>query len=197
MISEVIGMKRTVGLIFVTFMLLLTGCSGEIPNKLDYEVGTFQYTNQDGEQVSLQDLKGKVWVADFIFTSCDTVCLPMTFNMSKLQNLVKAEGLENVEFVSFSVDPKVDTPEVLKEFAQAFEADFSNWNFLTGYSQKEIENFAKESFKTLVVKPTEGDQVTHGTSFYLVDQTGKVVQSYSGSNDVPLETIVEHIKILQ
>ncbi|MET3696015.1 protein SCO1/2 [Bacillus oleivorans] len=191
-------MKRSLSIILMAILVLLSGCSGgDIPDKLDYEIEAFEFTNQDGETVSLEDLKGKVWVADFVFTSCDDVCLPMTFNMSKIQDLVKEEGLENVEFVSFSVDPEVDQPQVLKEFGEKFGADFANWNFLTGYSQDKIELFARESFTTLVVKPEEGDQVAHGTSFYLVDQTGTVVKDYSGVTDVPYETIIEHIKILQ
>ena len=191
-------MKRSLSLIFLIMVLVLTGCSGaEIPNKLGYEIEAFEFTNQDGESVSLDDLKGKVWVADFVFTSCDDVCLPMTFNMSKIQDLVKEEGLENIEFVSFSVDPEVDQPDVLKAFGAKFGADFKNWNFLTGYSQDKIESFARDSFATLVQKPEEGNQVAHGTSFYLVDQTGTVVQSYSGVTEVPYDTIIEHIKILQ
>ncbi|WP_243299929.1 SCO family protein [Bacillus litorisediminis] len=190
-------MKRSLSFVFLAISVLLAGCSGaEIPNKLDYKIESFEFTNQDGETVSLEDLKGKVWVADFVFTSCQDVCLPMTFNMSKIQDLVEEEGLENVEFVSFSVDPEIDQPEVLKEFGKKFGADFANWNFLTGYSQDKIESFALESFKTLVQKPEEGDQVAHGTSFYLVDQNGTVVKDYSGVTDVPYETIIEHIKIL-
>ncbi|HWO76298.1 MAG TPA: SCO family protein [Bacillus sp. (in: firmicutes)] len=190
-------MKRSLSFVFLAISVLLAGCSGaEIPNKLDYKIESFEFTNQDGETVSLEDLKGKVWVADFVFTSCQDVCLPMTFNMSKIQDLVEEEGLENVEFVSFSVDPEIDQPEVLKEFGKKFGADFANWNFLTGYSQDKIESFALESFKTLVQKPEEGDQVAHGTSFYLVDQNGTVVKDYSGVTDVPYGTIIEHIKIL-
>ncbi|GAA0348453.1 SCO family protein [Bacillus carboniphilus] len=191
-------MKRICALLLIGVVILVTGCSGEIPNKMDIEVSDFSFTNQDGETVTLESLEGKVWIADFIFTNCTTVCMPMTFNMSKLQEMVKEEGLENVEFVSFSVDPNYDSPEVLKAYAEQFEVDFSNWNFLTGYSQKEIINFAKESFITLVIPAPEGDdQVSHGTAFSLVDQTGKVVQQYSGSAEVPYETIIEHIKILQ
>lgn len=63
---------------------------------------------------SKSDLKGKVWIADFIFTSCETVCLPMTSNMTKLQQQLKDEGITDVEFVSFSVDPEIDKPDVLK-----------------------------------------------------------------------------------
>lgn len=185
-------------LAIVASLLVLTGCGAKkIENAKDWPVPEFTYTNQSGESFGLQDLKGKIWVADFIFTKCIDVCPPMTVNMAKLQKMAEEEGLENVEFVSFSVDPTVDSPEVLTEYAKLFEADHSNWNFLTGYSQEEIESFALEYFKTPVKKPREGDQVIHGTSFYLVNQEGTIVQYYSGLEEIPFKQIIKDIKALQ
>lgn len=154
----------------MVIILLLSACGSSIPGARNYPIEPFSYTDQDGNSLSLEDLKGKVWVADFIFTNCADVCLPMTANMSKLQTMLKDKGIKDVEFVSFSVDPEVDSPEVLKEFAERFEADFSNWHFLTGYDQKHIEEFAKNSFKATVLKPEKGDQVIHTVDFYLVNQ---------------------------
>ncbi len=186
-------------LVPLLFVILAAACSSEqkIPNATDYEVESFTYTNQDGKDVSLEDLKGKVWVADFVFTNCNTVCLPMTANMKKLQERIEEEGLEDVKLISFSVDPEVDKPEVLKEYGQQFNADFTNWHFLTGYSQDEIEDFSLESFKATVQKPDGNDQVIHSVSFSLVDQEGRVVQSYSGLDDIPMDDIIQHIKMLQ
>ncbi len=81
-----------------------------------------------------------VWVANFyLLTSCETVCPPMSGSYAaKLQKMAKDEGLD-VRFVSFSVDPEVDTPLKMKDYATKFGADFSNWDFLTGYKQAEIE----------------------------------------------------------
>ena len=64
-----------------TMLIVLAGCGQEIEDPLNWEVESFEYTNQDEEMVSLDDLKGKVWMADFVFTSCETVCPPMTYNM--------------------------------------------------------------------------------------------------------------------
>lgn len=97
-------LKKLVAVIgLFTIILAACGQSG-IENALNYDVEDFNYTNQDNQAVGLSDLEGKVWIADFIFTSCETVCPPMTYNMSQLQDKVKEEGIENVEFVSFSVD---------------------------------------------------------------------------------------------
>ncbi len=180
-------------------MFLIAACSNEqkIPNATDYEVESFTFKNQDNADVSLEDLKGKVWVANFVFTNCTTVCLPMTANMKKLQERLVEEGVEDVQLISFSVDPEIDKPEVLREYGEKFNADFSNWHFLTGYSQDKIESFSLDSFKVIVQKPEGNDQVTHSVSFSLVDQEGRVVQSYSGLADIPMDDIIKHIKMLQ
>ncbi|MBX9972698.1 SCO family protein [Cytobacillus firmus] len=191
--------KRVFAIIVSAFMLIVLSACGQsgIKDALNWELADFKYTNQDNKEFGLKDLEGKVWVADFIFTNCEDVCMPMTANMKKLQDLAKKEGIENIEFVSFSVDPNVDTPEVLKEFASTYNADFSNWHFLTGYAQEEIEKYAMEYFKTIVKKPQSGDQVIHGTDFYLVDQNGNVMKYYTGLNEIPLDEIMNDIKALQ
>ncbi|WP_428908426.1 SCO family protein [Niallia sp. Krafla_26] len=189
---------RIVSFHFIILILILSACGkSEIDNPLNYTVEDFTHTNQKGESFGLKDLEGNVWVANFIFTNCDDVCLPMTANMKILQDRVKEEGIENIEFVSFSVDPTIDTPEILTEFGKQFQVDDTNWNFLTGYSQESIEQFALNSFKAIVKKPQSGDQVIHGTAFYLIDQDGNVMKDYSGLGDIPMDDIINDIKILQ
>ncbi|WP_338036558.1 SCO family protein [Metabacillus crassostreae] len=182
---------------FVTILLIITGCgsSTTIKDPLNFEIQSFQFTNQNGESVSLEDLKGQVWVADFIFTNCETVCPPMTAHMKELQSKAEAEDLD-VRMVSFSVDPKVDTPEKLKEFAANYSITDDNWDFLTGYEQKEIEDFAMESFKTIVQKPQDSDQVIHVSNFYLIDKNGVIMKDYSGVTDTPYDQIIADIKTL-
>jgi len=192
-------MKARFLLVFLVISsLLMTACGKkEIENPLNWPVKDFTATTQDNKQVGLKDLKGKVWISAFIFTSCVDVCPPMTSNMSKIQKMVKEEGLKDVEFVSFSVDPTVDTPEVLTRYANQFGVDFKNWTFLTGYSQAFIEEYAMKNFKTIVKKPEEGNQVIHQTYLYLVDQEGNIQKSYKGDRDVPFDEIISDIKALQ
>lgn len=182
--------------IFLLIFLLLAGCGKEIENRLNWQVADFEHTNQNEESVSLEDLKGKVWVADFIFTNCTSVCPLETFNMENLQRKVKKEGLEDIAFVSFTMDPERDTPNVLKEYAAKYKADLSNWHFLTGYDFNYIEQFAKDSFKTPIVKDPNSDQFTHMTYFYLIDKNGVIVKTYHGDKDVPYEEIISDMKIL-
>ncbi|MGJ7921802.1 SCO family protein [Neobacillus sp. LXY-4] len=190
--------KGNVVAIILILLVTLSACGqNEIKNAKNWPVQDFTYTDQNGKPFGLSDLKGKVWVSDFIFTTCADVCMPMTANMSKLQKMLKDEGIKDVELVSFSVDPTVDNPEQLKMFADNFEADFSNWHFLTGYSQEEIEKKALKDFKAVVKKPVNEDQVIHGIDFYLIDQEGKIVKYYDGLNEIPYKEIIRDIKTLQ
>lgn len=183
-------------LIMVMMTVLLSACGGEaIKNPLNYQIQDFHATDQNDDSFRLVDIKEKVWLANFIFTSCETICPPMTANMKKLQGELDAENLD-VEIVSFSVDPEVDTPSKLKEFVEKYQADQSTWHLLTGYTQEFIHEFAKESFHTIVDKPENTSQVIHGTSIYLVDEAGVVKKSYSGVSDVPYDEIIKDVKSL-
>ncbi len=177
------------------FMLLLVGCN-KISNATNWELQDFSFTDQSGNKFGKSNLEGKVWIADFVFTKCTTVCPPMTANLVKLQKMVKEKGLD-VEFVSFSVDPAVDSPDALVSYAKQYNATMDNWHLLTGYTQAEIEKFAMDNFKTIVKKPRDGDQVIHGTDFFLVDRAGTVVKSYSAYQDVPFEEMLNNIKSVQ
>lgn len=189
-------MKKAGMIALLISMIWLAGCSKEIPDAKNWPIASFTFTDQNGQAFGLEDLKGKVWVANFIFTRCPDVCPPMTANMAKLQRKAKEKGL-NVEFVSFSVDPEYDKPEQLRAYIEKFDADVRHWHLLTGYSQQDIESFAQKNFKAIVKKPVNQEQVIHGTDFYLVDQKGNIVQYYNGINDVPYEQILEHIEMLQ
>lgn len=159
----------------------------------DWVLPDFSFINQDNELVGKSDLQGKVWLANFVFTNCDTVCPPMTASMSKLQQLMVEEDV-NAEIVSFSVDPERDTPEALKDFASKFEADHTNWHFLTGYEQEEVKKLAK-SFKTLAQAEEGTDQFTHSTKIFLINKDGIIVKGYNGL-EVPFEEIIADLKAL-
>ncbi|MFY4776843.1 SCO family protein [Metabacillus sp. RGM 3146] len=176
---------------------VLSSCQNAgVASPLNDKVSDFHFTNQDGRPFSKSDLDGKVWIADFIFTSCKTICPPMTANMRILQRKAEEENIP-LEIVSFSVDPNVDTPAKLKQFGEKFHSSFSNWDFLTGYSDSDISALARQSFKTIVKKPVNEDQVIHGTSFYLVDQKGMIVKNYSGAEKPPFNEMLSDIKKLQ
>ncbi len=168
--------------------------SNETESEIAWEVPEFEAVDQDGKPFKLSDLKGKVWLADFVFTNCNTVCPPMTANMALLQKRLKFEGLD-VEIVSFSVDPERDDQKAIHEFAKQHKIDFSNWHFLTGYPFEKIQKLSRETFKAEVRMDPESDQVVHGTHFYLIDETGKVRKFYNGVRPDD-DQIVQDIKQL-
>lgn len=188
-------MRKTFWILPLAFLaLLLSGCNSGIEDPLNWEIEDFTFTNQENEEVGLADLKGEVWLADFVFTNCTTVCLTMTPNMVDLQQQFKDEGMD-VRIVSFSVDPTTDKPEVLKSYAENYGADLASWDLLTGYAPEFLDRFAMDNFRTVARKPEDSDQVLHGTGFYLVDKNGVIMKTYDGVNP-PVEEIVSDAKIL-
>ncbi|PZX07473.1 protein SCO1/2 [Psychrobacillus insolitus] len=191
-------MKKLLAILSIA-VVILAGCggSGNFEAQTNWEIQDFTYENHRGEDVSLEDLKGTVWLSTFIFTNCTTVCPPMTFNLTDIQQTLEEKGIVDYKIVEFSIDPEVDTPEVLQDYLANYDVvDESKWELLTGYSQEHISKFAAESFKTLVKDDPSTDQVIHGVSFFLVDQNGVVVKSYNGATEVPKEEIVIDIETL-
>lgn len=156
-------------------------------------VDEFEFTNQFGEPFGTKDLQGEFWLANMIFASCPTVCLNMTPNMIELQERAKDEGLE-IQFVSFTVDPDFDGPEGLKKYGEAYGADFTNYNFLTGYTVEEISEFARNSFKSLVQETPDSNDIIHSINFFLVDGDGNVIRFYNGDSEFDGKAIINDMK---
>lgn len=160
------------------------------------EVPDFTLTRHDGEPFGTDNLRKKIWIADFIFTRCAGPCPKMTQKMASLQDVLS--GHENVEFVSFSVDPRHDTPEVLREYARHFSADLSNWAFLTG-DRDEIFNLCLRGFRLSVSEDPEADyddMIIHSTKFTLVDQMGKIRGYYEGTDPEDITRLVSDVGTL-
>ncbi|MEK5069138.1 SCO family protein [Sporosarcina sp. FSL K6-1508] len=180
-------------LISLALIILISACGSEPQNSK--KIVPFSYSDQNGKPFGTEELAGKVWIADFIFTKCKTVCSPMTNEMASLQKKIKGEGIQ-VEFVSFTVDPTIDSPKALKNYLLQFTDDESNWHALTGYTQEVIEVFAREQFQTIVQKPTTSNQVIHGTNFYLIDQHGRIVNEYNYVDASYVKELMKDIKKL-
>lgn len=138
------------------------------------EVPAFSFTDRTGRKVTLADLKGRIWVADFIFTHCGGPCPVMSVRMAELQKILKKERMDDVVCVSFTVDPDRDTPERLAEYANALGAEVGRWLFLTG-EKRELRDLAIKGFMIAVQDPEQGDdQIIHSTRFVLVDRKGRI-----------------------
>ena len=147
----------------------------------------FSLVDQEGNAFGSDRLQGKPYVAAFIFTHCAGGCPMMTQKMAKLQ---KAVPDPNVQFVSFTVDPERDTPEVLKKYAANAGADSSRWHFLTG-SPEQLAAVAA-GMKAAAVKATDGsDQFIHSDRFMLVDASGQVRGAYRNSEPEAMEQLAK------
>ena len=145
------------------------------------EVPAFELTDQTGTPYGRNDLLGRVWLADFIFTRCSGPCPIMTHRMSLLQHtLAQWPDWDDIRLVSFSVDPTHDTPDVLAAYARRFEADSTHWRFLTG-SRDEIWELSQKGF-LLGVGEDPGDPdmpIFHSQKVALVDRAGRVRGYYN------------------
>ncbi|MEK4425640.1 SCO family protein [Solibacillus sp. FSL K6-1523] len=195
--------KKSLALaLLLVVSIVMSACSNyQFKPTTSYEISNFTVTDHRGEEVSLESLKGEPWLAMFIFANCTTICSPMTYNMSLIQEELVKKGVEDYKIVAFSVDPANDSPEVLTEYLSRFNVpDESKWHLVTGYDQKFIEQLAVGSFKSLV-KAIEGDdQVMHANTFYLVDEQGVAVKNYTGysqtEDGVPYDTIAVDLQSL-
>ena len=133
----------------------------------------FRFTTQEGKTLTREDLLGKVWVADFVFTRCAGPCPMMTSRMAELaKGLLKAK---DVRLVSISVDPDHDTPAVLSEYASRMSADPSRWIFLTG-PKPAIDDFARKGMFQVLAYDGKGVP-THSTRFLVIDREGRIRKS--------------------
>jgi protein SCO1 len=134
-------------------------------------VPAFALLDQDARVLERDQLRGHVWVANFMFTSCPDVCPVLTERMSGLRTQLAAQR-GKVRFVSFSVDPQHDTPAVLKKYAREHRADYADWSFVTGPIER-VKDVVVAGFKQTMEPLAAGDSrartVLHGSHFVLID----------------------------
>lgn len=184
----------TIGLLLVAFILTSaiiafshfrdlkdakTGNAGKTAPMADFgAVPNFNLLERSEKMVSLDDLKGSIWLADFIFTYCAGPCPKMSLQMAELQKAVPPES--NVRFVSFTVDPERDSTPRLREYADAYGADPERWLFLTG-EKDTIAALATDGFHA----GSKDDPILHSTLFAMVDKKGHI-RNYYHSDDPDL-----------
>ena len=151
-------------------------------------VPDFNLTTQNGEPLTLSDMKGKIWVADFIFTNCPTICPAMTQEMARLQSEFVADP---VYFVSFSVDPERDTSKVLARYATAYGADDRRWHFLTG-DKTHIYQLAEKGFS--LAAGHNGTELLHSTRFVLITPDGNIYDYYDSRSKPALLRLRRDVK---
>ena len=165
--------------------------------KIDLPIPAFTLTSHENKAFGVAQMKGKVWIADFVFTHCPTVCPRLTKQMADLQDKTKPLG-DRVHLVTFSVDPENDTPEVLAAYAKKYGADPARWVFLTG-SLADIEGAVMSGFKIAMGKEKAKDtglvSVFHGEKFVLVDRDAKI-RGYYDADDVGMRNLLRDTEAL-
>lgn len=156
------------------------------------EVPRFRLVDQAGRPLDSQSLRGRVWVADFIFTSCGGACPEMSRKMSLLQKKLPGE----VQLVSVSVDPVRDSPPVLAAYAAQYGADPNRWHFLTG-SPEAVQTLVQKGFRLSVAEGGSPEEpITHSQRFVLVDQEGRIRGYYDSNEPEKLDQLVRNASSL-
>lgn len=159
-----------------------------------HTIADFELINQYGDTITQRTYQDKIYIADFFFTTCPTICPIMTDNMVKLQQRLKDQ--KDIMFLSHSVTPEIDSVPVLKNYADAKGVDGSNWNLVTG-DLKHIYDLARKSYLVAQLAPGEDTyEMVHTENFVLVDKKRRIRGFYDGTDWEDMERLLEEVAIL-
>ena len=162
-------------------------------------VPTFSLTERSGTTFTEKGLNGSIWIADFIFTNCTGVCPVLSRTMSRLQNQLQDH---NVRFLSLTVDPTRDTPEVLRRYARRYHAHKTDWLFLTGDEAKMRQLIVKGFQLGVTVLPKDDprlvthEPIIHSNRYLLIDAKNRIRGYYSGDDPQAVGKLLEHVHLL-
>jgi protein SCO1/2 len=163
-----------------------------------HKVGKFSFQNQDNQMISEKDVKGKIYVAEYFFTTCKSICPIMNKQMQRVQTAF--DGNAAFEILSFTVDPENDRPEQLLQYAKSHAYRAGQWHFITG-KKEALYSLARTSF--FVLKPAEaanlgdaGSDFIHTNNFVLVDQDRHIRGYYDGTNAAEVDQLILDIENL-
>lgn len=159
-----------------------------------HTIADFSFTNQNGKTITQKDYEGKIYVADFFFTTCGSICPKMTTNLSDVQKAFVNNP--KVKLLSFTVFPETDSVPVLKAYAKKHQVNDTKWNLVTG-DKKEIYTMARKSYLAVKLgKPSELYDMVHTENFVLVDTKKRVRGFYDGTNKEDIKRLIKDITFL-
>lgn len=160
-----------------------------------HTIGDFSFLNQNGETITQKDVNGKVYVAEYFFTTCKSICPIMNKQMERVSKVFQRE--DDLRILSFTVDPETDTVEQMKRYATEHGANSDQWHFLTG-SKTDLYALARKSF--FVLKPAEaanlgdaGSDFIHTNNFVLVDRESRIRGYYDGTSASSVDSLIHDI----
>ena len=159
-----------------------------------HSIADFSFINQNGKTITQKDYEGKIYVADFFFTTCGSICPKMSTNLSEIQTAFAHNP--KVKLLSHTVFPETDSVPVLKAYAKKYKVDASKWNLVTG-DKKEIYTMARKSYLAVKLgKPSELYDMVHTENFVLVDTKRRVRGFYDGTNKEDMKRLIADITFL-
>ena len=195
--------------VWITFCLVVGSCIEQKDEKLPifgekeitktdttyHTIGNFRLVNQDSAIITDESLEGKIYVADFFFTSCRTICPIMKTQMRRVYEVVEDDS--EVLIVSHTIDPEYDTVALLKDYSERLGVNSDKWHFLTG-NKDSIYYLAQTSyFVTAMEDGTEPDGFIHSGAFLLIDKKGRIRGKYDGTKEEEVNQLLKDIETLK
>ncbi len=167
----------------------------EVADTIYPKVPTFSYINQDSIRITSKSMQGKVWIADFFFTSCPSICPTMTSQMKRLSILTK-DLEKHIQFISFSINPTYDTPKRLRTYRKHYGITAKNWQFFTG-DEAATHELGVNYFQVFANKDiAEEGGYAHSPAFVLVDKEGYVRGVYIGTDTKQVDLLHKDVRKL-
>lgn len=184
------------GILFIIILILISCSDGSLNDKKNTypEIPEFSFYNQDSILVTKSTFENSVFVVDFFFTRCKSICPIMKSNMIKLYHKFKSEP--DVKFLTHTIDPEYDDVATLHKYSNHFRIKSEKWHFVTG-NKNEIYNIAHEVYETSVLEDSgtvEG--FIHSGAFILVGKDGRIIKHYDGLKKEDIDALIEHISEL-
>lgn len=169
----------------------------KVSNKGDtiwHKIPKFSFLDENGETLTEKYMDGNIVVVDFFFATCPSICIPMSNNLSKIQNHFK--NTSNVKILSHTVNPKHDTPEVLNAYAKSYNADSNKWKFVTG-DKKALYKQARKGYYITAIDGNGGkNDFIHSEKFVLLDKNRNIRGFFRGTIDEDIDALIASIKTL-
>ncbi len=160
-----------------------------------HTIAPFQFVDQDSAAVTNATFKGKIYVADFFFTSCRTICPIMKTQMLRVYEATK--DMDDVLILSHTIDPEYDTVALLRDFADRLGVESKHWHFVTGVKDSIFKIAQTSYFATALEDKTEPDGYIHSGAFLLIDKLGRIRGKYDGTKEQDVNQLIADIKRLR
>lgn len=202
------GMRTCILILLLPVTYLLSGCNGseerlpifgerevEGTDTVYHTIADFSFVNQDSAVVTNETFKDKIYVADFFFTSCRTICPIMKTQMLRVYEVVKNDP--EVLILSHTIDPEYDTVALLHDFAERLGVTSNKWHFVTGDKEAIYTIAQKSYFSTALEDKTEADGFIHSGAFLLIDKQRRIRGKYDGTKEEDVNRLLKDIEKLK